>query len=149
MWFNPRGGTSPWRRTESFGSQPAPSKSLRRSGKLFRATQGGPGYLERITAKQLSTGIDGSVIPYAVFVRGGSTQRPRLSPFLQKVTPKMRGFFRFKFGVNLRASTKTLTKFTRPWGGFHPKLTKEAGRIICHYVAAGMVSKFRRNQVVA
>ncbi len=145
-WFKPGGGTQAWRPVDAFGSSPPPASPLIRTGKLFRAVLGGPGYLKRVGKLELTTGVSGGVVPYASIVRGGARNVVSGQPRRQRVTPRQRRFFAARFGAFLRASTTHLTYHPRPWS-VHPKLRSMGVRILGRYVATGKILAVSRGQV--
>ena len=87
-----------WKKTKAFGTQPAPSRTLQRTGRYRNAWLGkGAGSVSRLFGMNMAVGIDSSVFPQAVVFQGraGSVTR-------QKVTPRQRGLFGMKFGVWLK-----------------------------------------------
>jgi hypothetical protein len=69
------GGRAPWKRTERFGSRPAPRKTLQRTGALKRAWTGeGAGSITRTRSHRVTIGVEKARFPQApVFQRHGST----------------------------------------------------------------------------
>lgn len=98
-----------WKRTEPFGSRPAPSRTLHRTGSLEAAWLGnGPAAItETNRANTVRIGVDARIMPQAaVFQRAGVT--------MIRVTPKMRAYVGLNFGVWMRRSTTRVRVEGRP-----------------------------------
>lgn len=93
-------GMENWPATKPFGTRKAPRKTLQRSGAYRSAWLGGAGSVTRINPRSFSIGVDSSMFPQATVFQSARGRRIN-------VTPKMRGFVRYAFGVNFRKKTKS------------------------------------------
>jgi len=138
FWLSPGGKSVPWKPVNSFGTQPAPSSPLKRSGALLNAFLGkGAGGIERITKSSVSLGVSGSVFPQAAVHRGGAgeiKQSDANTPLRITVTPKMRGFLAANFKVFLKKSTEVITIPRRPFFTDSPLATTRLSGILSRYV---------------
>ncbi len=134
-WRPPSGAAQPWQKTGPFGNEPAPAKTLQRSGSLLAAWLGGAGSFQRIEQQQASFGITGMVARIASVHRGQGTQADARVPTRIAVTPKMRVFLGVVKGVWLRKTTTHITIPKRVHATDNPETATRVTALFAAFVA--------------
>ena len=104
-----RSVSSMWKRTQPFGRQPAPKRTLHRSGALESAWTGGPGAITDLASDPygVAVGVDTRRFPQAAMLQ-------RQGVTMIRVTPKMRAYVGLTFGVWFKRTTTRLKVEGRP-----------------------------------
>lgn len=141
VWYTKGGSRKPWQRTRPFGTRPSPSRTLQASGALRRAWTGGVGSINRISKDRVVLGVSASLFPQAALLRGGGGENIRTTPTRIRVTPRMRGAIRYKYGVNLKQSTKTISVTPRPHATSNPEIRSRFRAIVTAHVSGRQYRK--------
>lgn len=92
-------GLRPWPKTHAFGRRPAPSRTLRDTGKLENAWTGGSGSVARVTPNSFAIGVDTGVVPYAGVFQSQTPTRVRAKKMGARGRYAMGWMLGMKFGV--------------------------------------------------
>ena len=137
-WLSPGGASVKWKPVGPFGSRPAPSSPLRRTGRLAQAYQGqGAGAIEQITEKGVRWGVRGSVHPGAAVHRGGGGKvlvAQANVPERIPVTGRMRLFLGRSFGVWLSPSKRFIVIPRRPHATDNPEASTRGAALLSAHV---------------
>lgn len=115
--YGPGNGQQTWRQTQPFGTRPATRPALGGPGSaLAQAWQGGPGGFQSLGPRSVRFGV--SLVYAQIHREGGQIG----------VTPKMRRFVAWRFGVNLRPDKKTIVIPKRPHADMRAPIFQRAAR---------------------
>ena len=121
-YFGPNGLIT-WTPTQPFGSKPATVPPFGGGGSLLAAMAGGPGGSWTSSANKVKMSL--SLIYAAIHHEGGKIG----------VTPKLRGFVGFTFGVNLRSDKTAIIMPRRPlYDVRSPQLIDAARKVVLEAV---------------
>lgn len=137
FWLSPGGGRVGWKSVGAFGTRPAPSSPLNRTGALLRALLGGSGGIESVEPLEAAFGVRGDAFPGATVHRGGSgevTAAAASVPARIPVTRRMRGFLAVAYRVYLRATTDTILIPRRPFATDSPEAATRRTAIFVSHV---------------
>lgn len=94
-------GSQAWPKTKAFGTQPAPARTLHRTGTLQAAWEGMQGGTATRSDASVSIGVDESVVPYAGIFQRRTAARWRANPAHRSKGGKLRAQLKLgmTFGV--------------------------------------------------
>lgn len=98
-YFSQFGARVPWKRTKPFGTQPAPRRTLDRTGALKRAWTGGTGSVTRHTDVKVQIGVDQTRFPQAGRLQSTSATLTRPVHMGARGRTKMHWYLGMKLGV--------------------------------------------------
>lgn len=142
VWYRKGGSRKPWQRTRPFGTRAAPSRTLHDTGALRNAWTGrGAGSIRRISKDRVVLGVSASLFPQASLLRGGSGENIRTTPTRIRVTPRMRAAVRYKYNVNFKRNTKTISVTPRPHATSNPEVRSRFRAILSAHISGRQYSK--------
>lgn len=147
VYLNKRGGRQPWKKTQPFGRQPAPPRTLHRTGKLEAAWTGrGRGSITVLQRRSVKIGVDTRLFPQASRFQsiGATLTRPDPSRALIRGRSPMAWFLGMQLGVWISERRLQMGLRVQPRRvGVNPVMLRRAGAVFRDYVIQGDVRAAR------
>jgi len=144
--FGRGGGRRPWKKTEAFGSRPAPTFTLVRTGGLMRAWTGrGAGSETFRSQRHVRVGVDRTRFPQAGRLNGDRTVFSKARKSGARGRSKMHWFLGMNFGVwisDKKLRSRGLPVVPRPVG-VNPTMLKRVANRVIEWVLEGNAQSAR------